>query len=111
MNHQSSIRQAYKYNISCSMESSISHTLASNFTRNPKAYSSGSLEIYVNHRMHHLNGYNLKELYLQSISVGAHDGIKRLKNSEFDWSVFDKKKHQTKFDVKGQLEAMIAKFA
>ena len=100
MNHQSSIRQAYKYNISCSMESSISHTLASNFTRNPKAYSSDSLEIYVNHRMNYLNGYNLKQLYLQSISLDEHDGVKHLKNSEFDWSVFDKKKHQTKFDAK-----------
>ncbi|QIK57031.1 hypothetical protein G7059_03785 [Erysipelothrix sp. HDW6A] len=64
LNHKSSIKQSFRFNISCSMESSISHTLASNFTRNPNAYSQDNLEIYVNHRMNHLNGYNLKKLYL-----------------------------------------------
>ena len=108
LNHKLSIRQSYKHNISCSMESSISHTLASNFTRNPKAYSQDNLEIYVNHRMNHLNGYNLKELYLQSLSVDEQNGIKPLKTSSVDWSVFEKKKHQTKFDVKGYLNALIA---
>ncbi|WP_159649451.1 UPF0236 family transposase-like protein [Erysipelothrix aquatica] len=59
-NQQRGIRQAYKHNVRCSMESSISHTLASNFTRNSKVYAQDNLEIYVNHRMNHLNGYNLK---------------------------------------------------
>lgn len=36
LNNQSYIRQSYRYNVNCSIESSISHTLASNFTRNPK---------------------------------------------------------------------------
>ena len=110
LNHQPSIRQSYKYNISCSMESSISHTLASNFTRNPKTYSKDNLEIYVNHRMNHLNGYNLKYLYLQSLSVDEQNGIKPLKTSSIDWSLFEKKKHQTKFDVKGYLKALILRY-
>lgn len=110
-NQQRSIRQAYKYNISCSMESSISHTLASNFARNPKAYAQDNLEIYVNHRMNHLNGYNLKLLYLQGLSVSDDNGIKSLKYSNVDWSIFDKKKHQTKFDAKLHLNALITSFA
>lgn len=110
LNHKASIRQSYRFNISCSMESSISHTLASNFTRNPKAYSQDNLEIYVSHRMNHLNGYNLKELYLQSLSVDEHEGIKSLKTSCLDWSLFEKKKHQTKFDIKHYLNALIVRY-
>lgn len=110
LNHKSSIRQSYRYNISCSMESSISHTLASNFTRNPKAYSPDNLEIYVNHRMNHLNGYNLKKLCLQCLALDDKDGIKSLKTSDIDWSIFEKKKHQTKFDVKGYLNALIVRY-
>ncbi|QIK57059.1 hypothetical protein G7059_03955 [Erysipelothrix sp. HDW6A] len=106
-NQQRSIRQAYKHNISCSMESSISHTLASNFTRNLKAYAQDNLEIYVNHRMNHLNGYNLKLLYLQGLSVNDYNGIKSLKSSDVDWSIFEKKKHQTKFDAKLYIQALI----
>ena len=110
LNHKASIRQSYRFNISGSMESSISHTLASNFTRNPKAYSQDNLEIYVSHRMNHLNGYNLKELYLQSLSVDEHEGIKSLKTSCLDWSLFEKKKHQTKFDIKHYLNALIVRY-
>lgn len=109
-NQQRGIRQAYKHNISCSMESSISHTLASNFTRNPKAYAQDNLEIYVNHRMNHLNGYNLKYLYLQGLSVSDDNGIKSLKDSNVDWSIFEKKKHQTKFDAKGYIKALLNRY-
>ncbi|WP_159649446.1 UPF0236 family transposase-like protein [Erysipelothrix aquatica] len=84
INHQSSIRQSYRHNISRSMESSISHTLDSNFTRNPKSYSQDYLEIYVNHRMNYLNGYNLKHLYFQGLSIDVKDGIKTFKTSKIE---------------------------
>lgn len=91
LNNQSYIRQSYRYKVNCSMESSISHKLASNFTRNPKAFSLNNIEVYVNHRMNHLNGYNLKELYMKGLYVRSSDGIKDLSDSQLDFSIFDRK--------------------
>ena len=110
LNNQSYIRQSYRYNVNCSMESSISHTLASNFTRNPKAFSFDNIEVYVNHRMNHLNGYNIKELYLKGLYVKDDNGIKDLSTSQLDFSIFDRKKHQTKFDAKMHLNAIISSY-
>ena len=110
LNNQSYIRQSYRYNVNCSMESSISHTLASNFTRNPKAFSLDNIEVYVNHRMNHLNGHNLKELYLKGLYVKEDNGVKDLSDSQLDFSIFDRKKHQTKFDAKMHLNAIISSY-
>ena len=44
------------------------------------------------------------------LSVDEHEGIKSLKTSCLDWSLFEKKKHQTKFDIKHYLNALIVRY-
>lgn len=60
--------------------------------------------------MNHLNGYNLKELYLKGLYVRSSDGIKDLSDSQLDFSIFDRKKHQTKFDAKVFLNSIVAMY-
>ena len=63
-------RQLYQNNtyLKCSMESHISHIFADLFTARPKAYSKKGLEKLLQIRVLKVNGYNLKELYLNSIN-------------------------------------------
>ena len=51
---------------------------------------------------------NISEL--QSLSVDEHEGIKSLKTSCLDWLLFEKKKHQTKFDITHYLNALILRY-
>ena len=44
------------------------------------------------------------------LSVDEHEGIKSLKTSCLDWSLFEKKKNKTKFDIKHYLNALIVRY-
>lgn len=63
-------RQIYQNHpyLKCSMESHISHIFADLFTSRPRAYSKKGLEQLLKIRLLKVNGYNLKELYLDSIN-------------------------------------------
>lgn len=63
-------RQIYQNNhyLKCSMESHISHIFADLFTSRPKAYSKNGLEKLLKIRLLKVNGYDLKHIYLMSLT-------------------------------------------
>ena len=52
--------------IGCPMESAISHNIASIFSSVPKAYNRDNLEKYLSYRDLELNGYDIRELSINS---------------------------------------------
>lgn len=77
----------FKYNLSCPMESQISHTFAAYFTSRPKAYSKSMIDILINLRLKKKNRYNIKKLYLNNLDSKE---IKTINKKEIDYSIFDK---------------------
>lgn len=80
-------RQLYqnKQFLKCSMESHISHIFADIFTSRPKAYSQNGLRKLLKIRLLKVNGYNLKEVYLNSFNKKNeknNDTKKKVKYSE-----------------------------
>lgn len=63
-------RQLYqnKPYLKCSMESHISHLFADLFTSRPKSYSASGLRKLLKIRLLKVNGYNLKQVYLNSFN-------------------------------------------
>lgn len=86
------IRKAYdEVKIGCSMESAISHNLASLYTSRPKAYQKKHLERYVQTRMKHLNGIDIQNHYLKSQHLDSIKDHPALDKETFDYSMFDPK--------------------
>lgn len=95
--------------IPCSMEAAISHNLASQFTSVPKAYSEKHLPIYLNHRMHYLNHYDIRKLYLEAIHIRPnHEGIKKL-DPPLNLSIFDKRPRYDKSSTSNWIKGLIAR--
>lgn len=89
MNNWYAIQNTYhKIKMGCSMESEISHTLASVFTSVPKAYAKNNISTYVNYRLNYVNGIDLRKSYLQSLSMESKDSTVHFKKS-FDFSMFE----------------------
>ena len=89
LNHWTAIQNTYhKIKMGCSMESEISHTLASVFTSVPKAYARNNISTYVNYRLNCINGIDLRKSYLQSLSMKSDDNTVYFKES-FDFSMFE----------------------
>lgn len=86
LNNWTRILNLYKYNLSCPMESQISHSLAAYFTSRPKGYSKKTLEKLINIRLLKLNGYNIKELCLNNINKNT---IINLNQEDLNYSIFD----------------------
>lgn len=89
-------RQLYqnKPYLKCSMESHISHFFADLFTSRPKAYSKKGLEKLLEIRLLKINGYNLKELDLNSIgknflSSSNEDFSEDIRNLNLDYHDVD----------------------
>ncbi len=86
INHWSVILNLFKYNLSCPMESQISHTFAAYFTSRPKGYSTKTIPKLVNLRLLNKNKYNIKELYLNNIHSNE---IIDLNKQTLNFSIFD----------------------
>lgn len=87
LNNWINIHNLYKYNLSCPMESQISHTFASYFTSRPKAYNKNTINKLINLRLLKKNKYNIKELFLNNINKNI---IIDLNKDKLDYSIFDK---------------------
>lgn len=88
LNNWNSILNLYKYNLSCSMESQISHTFASYFTSRPKAYNKNTIDKLIIIRLLKKNKYNIKELFLNNLNSKK---IINLNDKTLNLSLFDKK--------------------
>ncbi len=79
--------------VGCGMEGTISHTLASIFTSVPKGYRISNLEVYINTRMLHLNGYDLRKVFLKTYDK-EEDII--TDHKALDYSMFEERVSETK---------------
>jgi len=68
LNNWKNILNLYKYNLSCPMESQISHNLAYLFTSRPKGYSLKMLNKILKIRLLFKNNENIKLLYLNNFN-------------------------------------------
>lgn len=68
LNNWKNILNLYKYNLSCPMESQISHNLAYLFTSRPKGYSLKMLDKMLKIRLLFKNNENIKLLYLNNFN-------------------------------------------
>ena len=66
LNNWNYIHNLYEYNLSCPMESQISHNIADLFTSRPKAYSLNTLAKLLGLRLLLRNNHNIKFLYLNN---------------------------------------------
>ena len=87
-NNWNNILNLYRYNLSCPMESQISHTFASYFTSRPKAFNKNTINKLIKLRLLKKNGFNIKQLFLQNIN---HKEIINFNKKEIDYSIFDNK--------------------
>ena len=86
--HWNNILNVYKYNLSCPMESQISHTFASYFTSRPKAYNKNMITKLIKLRLLNKNRYNIKELYLNNLNKKETINFNK---ENLNYSIFDKK--------------------
>lgn len=66
LNNWNYIRNLYKYNLKCPMESQISHNIADLFSSRPKAYSLKTFDKLLILRLLYKNNFNIKQLYLNN---------------------------------------------
>ncbi|MEG1351363.1 MAG: UPF0236 family protein [Bacilli bacterium] len=88
LNNFNSIKAMNNSNIGSSMESHISHYIASTFASRPKGYSSLNIKKYLMINDYKNNGINIMDLYLQSYQ---NTEVITLNQKEIDYSIFDKK--------------------
>ena len=86
LNHWKSILNMKDRQLKSSMESHISHCIASHFTSRPKGYSSKRIEKYIKLQEYKLNGINIMDLYLNSYNKN-NDYIYNKK--EISYSIFE----------------------
>ena len=88
LNNWNNINNLYENNLSCPMESQISHNIADLFTSRPKGYSIKTLEKLLKIRMLFKNNYNIKELYLNNFNKNE---TLTINEEELNYSIFEKK--------------------
>lgn len=89
LNNWKNILNLYKYDLSCPMESQISHNLAYLFTSRPKGYSLKMLNKILKIRLLFKNNENIKQLYLNNFNKKE---IIDYKNEVLNFDIFDKYK-------------------
>lgn len=94
INNWTSILNLYKYNLSCPMESQISHNLAYLLTSRPKGYSLKMLNKILKIRLLKRNEENIKLLYLNNFNINE---IKEYKKETLDFDIFDRYKQFVPF--------------
>ena len=92
--------------IGCPMESAISHNLASIYSSVPKAYNPINLKKYLSYRDLELNGYDVREL-----SIESNDCVEKTykKDKPLNWSMFEKRKQTDKATSSNWLKGYISK--
>ena len=88
LNNWDKINNLRIYNLSCPMESQISHTFASYFTSRPKAYNKNTITKLINLRLKKKNKYNIRNLYFKNLNKNI---IIDLNEKPLNYSVFDKR--------------------
>ena len=88
LKHWKNIMNVYKYNLSCPMESQISHTFAAYFTSRPKGYNKKMIDKLIKIRLLNKNNYNIKELYLNNLN---REEIITINEPIKNYSIFDNK--------------------
>lgn len=86
LNNWNKIGNLIKYNLSCPMESQISHTFASYFTSRPKGYNKDMITTLINLRLKKKNNYNIKQLYLNNLN---NENIITINEPTINYSIFD----------------------
>lgn len=89
LNNYKAIKDMINSLIGSSMESHISHYIASLFASRPKGYSSKKIIKYLKINDYKINGINLFNLYLNSYN---NDEIENINRNELDYSIFDNNK-------------------
>ena len=89
INNWNSILNLYKYNLSCPMESQISHNLAYLLTSRPKGYSLKMLDKILKIRLLYKNKQNIKLLYLNNFNIKE---IKNYNEKQLNYDIFDRHK-------------------
>lgn len=87
LNNWNYIQNLYKYDLSCPMESQISHNLAYLLTSRPKGYSLQMLSKIIKIRLLYKNKENLKLLYLNNLNKAE---IIEYKKETLNFDIFDK---------------------
>lgn len=88
LNNWKYINTLYNLNLSCPMESQISHNLAYLLTSRPKGYSLKMLEKILNIRLLFKNNENIKLLYLNNFN---HSDIIEFNKETLNFDIFNKK--------------------
>lgn len=86
INHWKKIQNTFNSPCRSSMESHISHCVASYFSSRPKAYSDETIEKLLKIQEYKLNGINITNLY---ISTFKNKEIITIKKEELDFSIFE----------------------
>lgn len=86
VNHWNKIQNMFKSECRSSMESHISHCVASYFSSRPKAYSRTNIEKLLKLQEAKINGINIQTLYLKSYK---NTEKKELKKEELNFSIFE----------------------
>lgn len=89
INNWKDIQNLYKYNMSCPMESQISHNIAALTSSRPKGYSYGMLKIILNLRLKYINKQNIRKLYLNNFNSNE---IKNITIEHLNMDIFNKDK-------------------
>lgn len=89
LNNWKNILNLYKYNLSCPMESQISHNLAYLLSSRPKGYSLRMLDKILKIRLLFKNNENIKQLYLNNFNKNE---IIDYKKEELNFDILNKRK-------------------
>ena len=97
LNNWNNIHNLYNYNLSCPMESQISHNIADLFASRPKAFSIKMIDKLTEIRLHYKNNNNLKKLYLNNFNSNTTLTI----NKDFlNFNIFDKYAYYNSYNNK-----------
>ena len=94
LNNWKNILNLYKFNLSCPMESQISHNLAYLLTSRPKGYSLKMLSKIIEIRLLNRNRENIKLLYLNNFNK---NNIIEFKKEDLNYDILEKDKIITPF--------------
>lgn len=92
INNWNYINNLYEFQLSCPMESQISHNIADIFSSRPKGYSIKSLNNLLNLRLLYLNHHNIKLLFLNNFNK---KDILTFNKEHLNFDIFDKYKLYT----------------
>ena len=101
-NNWNNILNLYKYDLSCPMESQISHTFAEYFTSRPKAYNKNMINKLIKLRLLKKNNHNIKQLYFSNFNTKKELDLNK---KIIDYSIFNTKDTYTIYSKKALFKA------